>query len=550
LASATTIISDMSALATIDGATLARVVAVFRDALRAHQEELNLLNVYPVPDGDTGTNMALTIESVCTEVGTATRMDDVCTALAHGSLMGARGNSGVILSQILRGFSDTFKALEVIEAADVAAGLRRASDAAYQAVMRPVEGTILTVVRSAAEAAEAARDAGPSTLESLLEQTVAAAHDAVARTPELLPVLKEAGVVDAGGRGFTLLLDAFLHVVDGRPVPEPEIVTTPAAVAAHQRGDDLSSLRYEVMYLLEATDETIPALKDTWSALGDSIVVVGGEGLWNCHVHTNDIGGAIEAGIEAGRPREIRVTDLIEQVEEEHWVRSGGAEAAPAERVATAVVAVAVGQGLSRLLRSVGVHEVVAGGQSMNPSTAQILEAVDRAPSDAVLVLPNNKNIVAVAQQVGELTDRDVGVVPTHSVVEALASLVVYDPDATLEVNTAAMADASSRVRAGEITQAVRDSVADCGPIKEGDWIAITRDGICAATASAAEAAIALVDELIGDDSELVTVLLGSDALLADTAKLREHLGLEHGHVEVEVHEGDQPLYPYLVGVE
>jgi hypothetical protein len=477
-------------------------------------------------------------------------MDDVCTALAHGSLMGARGNSGVILSQILRGLADTFTPLEAIGADDLAAGLRRASDAAYQAVMRPVEGTILTVVRSAAEAAEAARDSGPSTLESLLERTVAAADDAVARSPDLLPVLKEAGVVDAGGRGFALLLDAFLHVVDGRPVPEPELVTAPAAVAAHQRDGDLSSLRYEVMYLLEAIDETMGAFKDTWGALGDSVVVVGGEGLWNCHVHTNDIGAAIEAGIQAGRPREIRVTDLIEQVEEEQWVRAGSGKAAPAEHVETAVVAVAVGHGLSRLLRSVGVHEVVAGGQSMNPSTAQILEAVDRAPSEAVVVLPNNKNIVAVAEQVGALTNRDVGVVPTHAVVEALASLMVYDPDATLEVNAAAMTDAASRVRAGEVTQAVRDSAADCGEIKQGDWIAITRDGICAATASAAEAAIALVDRLVDGDSELVTVLLGSDARPAETARLREHLGLEHGHVEVEVHEGDQPLYPYLIGVE
>jgi dihydroxyacetone kinase-like predicted kinase len=209
-----------------------------------------------------------------------------------------------------------------------------------------------------------------------------------------------------------------------------------------------------------------------------------------------------------------------------------------------------VGEGLSRLLRSVGVHEVVAGGQSMNPSTGQILEAVDRAPSDAVIVLPNNKNIVAVAQQVGELTDREVGVVPTHAVVEALASLVVYDPDAELEVNVAAMADASSRVRAGEVTQAVRDSVAECGEIKKGDWIAITREGICVATSSSADAAIALVDELIVDDSELVTVLLGADARPSETARLREHLGLEHPDVEVEVHEGDQPLYPYLVGVE
>ncbi|MEX2254156.1 MAG: DAK2 domain-containing protein [Acidimicrobiia bacterium] len=540
-------------LTALDGAALARVVASYRDALRAHQEELNRLNVYPVPDGDTGTNMALTIESVCSEVGDATRMDDVCTALAHGSLMGARGNSGVILSQILRGLADTFTPLEAIEAGDVAAGLRRASDAAYQAVMRPVEGTILTVVRAAAEMAEGAHANGAKSLDAVLERACDAANEAVARTPELLPVLKDAGVVDAGGRGFTLLLDAFLHVVDGRPLPEPEVVQTPAVVEAHHRGEDVSSLRYEVMYLLEAEDATIPALKDTWGAIGDSIVVVGGDGLWNCHVHTNDIGAAIEAGIQTGRPREIRVTDLIEQVEEEQWVRGavvGADDDAATTPVTTAVVAVAVGEGLRRLLHAVGVHEVVAGGQSMNPSTAQILEAVDRAPADLVVVLPNNKNIVAVAQQVDALTARTVGVVPTHSVVEALAALVVYDPDADLDSNLASMADAAGKVRAGEVTQAVRDTTAECGTIKKGEWIAITRDGICASAPSPAEAATALLDALIDAESELVTVLLGAEARAHDASRLREHLGLEHPHVEVEVHEGDQPLYPFLIGVE
>jgi fatty acid kinase len=543
----------MPVLTAIDGAALARIVSTYRDALRSHQEELNQLNVYPVPDGDTGTNMALTLESVCSEVGDATRMGDVCKALAHGSLMGARGNSGVILSQILRGLADTFTRLDAIGPADVASGLRRASDAAYQAVMRPAEGTILTVVRAAAETAEAARNDGAKSLEGVLERAVDAAHDAVERTPEQLPVLKDAGVVDAGGRGFALLLDAFLHVVDGRPLPEPEVVATPPAVAAHQRGADVSSLRYEVMYLLDAGDHTIPALKQTWSAIGDSIVVVGGDGMWNCHVHTNDIGAAIEAGIQAGRPCEIRVTDLREQVEEEHWVRSatvGAVDAEPAVQVATAVVAVAVGDGLRRLLQAVGVQQVVAGGQSMNPSTAQILEAVQRAPAEAVLVLPNNKNIVPVAQQVDHLTDRDVGVVPTHSVVEALAALVVYDPDAQLDVNLSAMSEAASKVRAGEVTKAVRESVAECGEINEGDWIAITRAGICVVAETPVDAVMGLCDQLVDVDSELVTVLLGAEARGVDANRLRDHLRLKHPHVEVEVHEGNQPLYPFLIGVE
>ncbi|MBM3672768.1 MAG: DAK2 domain-containing protein [Actinobacteria bacterium] len=545
--------ADTSTLTELDGAALARVVVTYRDALRSHQEELNRLNVYPVPDGDTGTNMALTIESVCSEVGDRTRMPEVCKAISHGSLMGARGNSGVILSQILRGLAEVFGGSAAIDEEHVTLGLRQASDAAYQAVMRPVEGTILTVVRSTAEAAEAASTDGARTLSALLERAADAAHDAVADTPNHLPVLKDAGVVDAGGHGFALLLDAFLHVVDGRPLPEPKIIATPAAVAAHERGDDVAELRYEVMFLLDAEDATIPAFKETWSGIGDSIVVTGGDGLWNCHVHTDDIGAAIEAGIEAGRPSRIRVTDLIEQVEEEAWVRDASGNDASdddAAEVTTAVVAVGVGGGMQRLLRSVGVQEVVAGGQSMNPSTAQILEAVERSRAESVVVLPNNKNIVAVAEQVDALTERAVAVVPTHAVVEALAALVAYDPDASLKDNLVAMTDAAERVNAGEVTQAVRDSKADCGPIAQGDWIAITREGIQLTAQSAIDAALALVGRLVDDDSELVTVLLGADARHADTNRLREHVGLEHPHVELEVHAGDQPLYPYLIGVE
>jgi DAK2 domain fusion protein YloV len=533
----------------LDAAAVRSVITGFRDALRAHQEELNRLNVYPVPDGDTGTNMTLTLESVVSELGSAEGMTEVCQAIAHGSLMGARGNSGVILSQILRGLADTLRPLDVAAGDDVVRALQTAADAAYQAVMRPVEGTILTVIRAAADAVQPMQGVA---LVDVLDAASVAARDAVARTPELLPVLKEAGVVDAGGHGFTLLIDAFLAVVDGRPVREPQVVATPVAVEAHLAGD-VSSLRYEVMYLLEADDVTIPAFKNTWATLGDSIVVVGGDGLWNCHVHTDDIGGAIEAGVEAGRPRQIRVTDLLEQVEEEQWVRDRTDTAAPEPAradVATGVVAVGVGEGIGRLLASVGVHEVVAGGQSMNPSTAQILDAVERCPGKAVVVLPNNKNIIPVARQVDALSDKSVAVVPTTSVVEALAALVAYDPDASLDQNEAAMVEAAARVAAGEVTQAVRDSVAECGPISSGDWLAISRDGIRVATSSAAEAAIALVDELVDEDSEIVTVLVGAEARGADIQRVREHLEFAHPHVEVEVHEGGQPLYPYLIGVE
>ena len=540
-------------LASLDATALRAAITGYRGALRSHQEELNRLNVYPVPDGDTGTNMALTMESVVAELGSAESMDEVCQAIAHGSLMGARGNSGVILSQVLRGLAETFRPLEAAGAADMVRALRVAADAAYQAVMRPVEGTILTVVRETAERVESQPT---DSLVAVLELASEEARASVQRTPELLPVLADAGVVDAGGHGFTLLLDALLEVVDGRPVPEPTVVATPVIVEAHLAASDVSSLRYEVMYLLEAEDNTIPAFKDTWAALGDSIVVVGGDGLWNCHVHTDDIGGAIEAGIEAGKPRNIRVTDLLEQVEEEQWVReqTEGLEAADAAldrpEVATGVVAVGVGEGVGRLLHSLGVQEVVAGGQSMNPSTAQILEAVERCPAKSVIVLPNNKNIIPVAKQVDALCKKSVAVVPTTSVVEALAALVAYDPDAAIDQNEAALAEAAERVTAGEVTQAVRDSVAECGEIRQGDWLAISRSGIHVAAGSPAEAAFALVDELVNEDSELVTVIVGADARGDDLERVRQHLELAHPHVEVEVHEGGQPLYPYLIGVE
>jgi uncharacterized protein len=539
-------------LTSLGPADLRRVVLRFRDALRSHQEELNRLNVYPVPDGDTGTNMALTLESVASELATAEAMGEVCTAMSRGSLMGARGNSGVILSQILRGVAEVCSPLTTLGPVELATAMRRAADAAYEAVLRPVEGTILTVVRETAEAIEKFPGAD---LGALLAHASDAADAAVARTPDLLPVLREAGVVDAGGKGFTLLIAAFLEVVVGRPLPEPSIGLTPVSVEAHLRGDDVAGLRYEVMYLLDAPDTSIRGFKEAWGALGDSIVVVGGDGIWNCHVHTNEIGAAIEAGVEAGRPHQIRVTDLFEQVAHEHdWVEGAGHdvpdELQTLRTCETAIVAVAVGKGIGRLLTSLGVQVVIAGGQSMNPSTAQILEAVESTTASNVIVLPNNKNIIPVAQQVDALTERRVEVIATTSIVEALAALVGYDPHADVGANVAALTEAAARVRTGEVTRAVRDAATEIGPVHEGDWIAIDGRGICASTKTAVDAVTALLVRLVDDTSEIVTVIVGAEARPGDTAHIRQHLELTHPQVEAEFHDGGQPLYPYLVGVE
>ena len=533
---------------------LRAVVLGYRDALRQHQESINRLNVYPVPDGDTGTNMALTLESVVGELDGAPDMAGVCRAISHGSLMGARGNSGVILSQILRGVAKQFETTP--DGADgrvMADALAHAADAAYQAVMRPVEGTMLTVARAAAEAASEGGD-----LVDVLERARAAAAEALERTPELLSALADAGVVDAGGAGFLLLLDAFLQVADGRPIPEASVVVggvTPGATAA-QGHDAVGDLRYEVMFLLEANDETLPAFRDVWSGIGDSIVVVGGDGMWNCHIHTDDVGAAIEAGIDAGRPRRIRVTDLRDQVEEERWVRDAppppeeGGPGILGGPVTTAVVAVATGAGVGRLLRSVGVQGIVAGGQSMNPSTADLLAAIEAANSEQVVILPNNKNIRPVAEQVDGLSDKRVRVVATGSIVEGFAALLAYDPAADVATNAAAMSESAARVVPAEVTQAVRDSSTDAGEVHEGDWIGISRDGVVAIADNVVVCTRLLLSRLLDESHELVTLIEGEGARVADTRRIEQWLSEEHPDVALEVHQGGQPLYPYLLGIE
>ncbi len=565
----------MTAPATLGADDLRAVMGGYRDALRLHQTDINRLNVYPVPDGDTGTNMALTLEAVVSElegVDPGAGLAEVCKAIGHGSLMGARGNSGVILSQLLRGMSERMGG-----AGDAGVGpellvdaMTHAAELARRAVVRPVEGTILTVASAAAEGAEAA---GGSGLVDVVEGARGEAADALAHTPEMLPVLAQAGVVDAGGSGFLLLLDAFLLVLDGRPLPEPSGVAAPdlGALNGHMTfgaatgdggadGRELHAagdLRYEVMYMLAAPDDSIEAFKEVWAGIGDSIVVVGGDGLWNCHIHTNDVGAAVEAGVDAGRPSRIRVTDLDEQVEEERWVREsvGAPGAGPSIEgtgppPTTSVVAVVSGDGIGRIFRSLGVHHLVVGGQTMNPATADLVKAVESVGSAEVVILPNNKNIEPVAEQVDSLTTKTVRVVATGSIVEGFAALLAYDPAADAGSNSASMATSAARVVPAEVTRAVRDSTTDAGEVHEGDYIGISRDGVVSIADNVVLSTRLLLDRLLEPDHELVTLIEGEGARKADTRRIEEWLSEEHPDVALEVHQGDQPLYPYLLGIE
>ena len=567
---------------------LRHTVITFRDTMKKHAGGINRLNVYPVPDGDTGTNMSRTLDAVVAELeGASTDLDKTCEAISHGSLMGARGNSGVILSQILRGMVSTLKTAKTTGAPRVAEALKAASAAAYEAVLKPIEGTILTVVRETADAATRAANDG-ATLAAMLRVARAAGQKALDNTPEQLPVLKDAGVVDAGGAGFMLLLDSALHVVDGVALPEPIYDDGPSAeqlekVALRQATDgtvDVSELRYEVMFLLDLEDTKLKKFKNAWGEIGDSIVVVGGDGIYNCHIHTNDIGAAIEAPIAIGGvPSKIRVTDLFEEVAEEHAMREAGIAAPSSDPsadhgqsaaeshgkshgarhwsqsalppVTCAVVAVASGDGLAELFGQMGVHGVVTGGQTMNPSTQELLDAVEHMNATQVVILPNNKNIIPVANKIDELTKKDVRVVPTCSMPEALAALVAYDPEASAEHNGSQMSRAASSVATGEVTAAIRDTNSDAGQIHAGDFIGLVRgDGVVAVGKTLESACQDLLAKLITPGRELLTIITGEQAEAKFTADLVAHVNAVHPQVSCEVHFGGQPLYPYLFGVE
>ena len=617
--------------AVLDSEALAGAMRAYGAALQQHRITIDRLNVYPVPDGDTGTNMAMTLAAVNEEVSrTGTGRAEICRAVSHGALMGARGNSGVIVSQLLRGLAATLAPSDdgldsepPIDADTLATGLVAASVAADGAVMRPVEGTILSVARASAHAARHACDAlardglsgSPQGLAAMLESAKRAGQEALEATPQQLPVLADAGVVDAGAAGYLLLLDALLSAADGRPLPsEVELPAEVAAViaqgnagtnvahsapdeAAERRAEmhrhledgdsghemhDPSGTRYEVMYLLAAADENIDRFKAAWDALGDSMVMVGGDGLWNCHIHTDDIGPVIEAGIEAGRPHRIQITDLHEQVaglgahgahaghggHGAHGAHAGdgahgahgahgghgahGAHAATQDRpqVECAVVAVSPATGLDEIFAALGAQEIVTGGQTMNPSTAELLAAVTAAPSQQVVLLPNNSNIVPVARQVDAQTAKHVEVVPTTSVPAGLAALVGYDPAADAAHNAASMLDAATSVAAGEVTQAVRDTTASVGRVAAGQWIGLDESGIASTGETAGAAAVGLLARMLQPTHEIVTLIEGASVQPGETDEIVSWLSQHWPGVEVEQHVGGQDHYPFLFGIE
>ncbi len=559
-------VSTRVVLTRLDGEAVARWLTAGRDALEAARAEIDELNVYPVPDGDTGTNLHLTLAAAVealtesslrggdTETPTPRRL---MSALAHGALMGARGNSGVILAQLLRGVSDGLDGVEgAVDATRLAQALTSGARAAYEAVADPVEGTMLTVVRVAAEVAEgvAAGWVDEADADDALAAVVIAAaggaRAALARTPEQLEVLRRAGVVDAGGRGICVLLDALASVVTGVQ-PEPTEVRLPReqTEAARPRNGldvadpDAHGPTYEVMYLLDAPAEAIGPLREALAPLGDSLVVVGGEPTWNVHVHVDDVGAAVEAGIEAGRPHRIRITHFRDAARD-------AARSLPAD--SRRVVSVVAGDGLAALFESAGAT-VVRGGPGLRASTAEMLTGLRAARSRDLVVLPNDADSLAVAEAAaGKARDEGlrVAVIPTRASVQAIAALAVHDPARRFEDDVVAMTAAAGHCRHGGVTVAARDAVTMAGVCRPGDVLGIVDGDFAVIGDDLVEVARVVLDRMLGSGGELVTLVTGAGADEGLAEAVAQQLRASRPEVDSVVYDGGQPRYPLLIGVE
>ena len=535
---------------------LLNAIAAASKTLGERRDEINRLNVFPVPDGDTGTNMSLTLESVVGNIASLPIGADgvaIRKAITTGALMGARGNSGVITSQILRGLCEGSVGCEDVDAASIDAALSHAVDVAFSAVRKPVEGTILTVLKDSAAAAKRARKKKLAT-EEALAAVVDEAYASVQRTPDLLPVLKENGVVDAGGYGLAIFFDAFASALTGREGPMRDELAFARQAAPKVEIEQIndwegSDYRYCTEFLVHSDEVDVDAAKDFLPTMGDCDLMVGMHPNFKVHVHSNRPDEVLRWFLD----HDAQVSEVHIHNMQQHSVARSDALAAErqAEVKPLGFVAVAAGEGNAKILESLGVDVVVSGGQTMNPSTKDLLDAAGRVNADAVIILPNNKNIIMAAQSACELSEKPCAVVPTKSVPEAFAALFGVDESASLEDNVEAMTEAYADVKTGEVTTAIKDSKDAAGnPIKEGDVIGIA-DGAIEAVGSCVQAvAMELLAAMDADDADTLTILAGED--FADDAfeALVARIGEEFDELEIDAHRGDQPLYPLVMSVE
>ncbi|MBO8138485.1 MAG: DAK2 domain-containing protein [Desulfotomaculum sp.] len=530
----------------LDGTGLKHILMGSASFLASNKAEIDALNVFPVPDGDTGTNMYLTLKEAAkaAQEVESNELDEVINAAANGALMGARGNSGVILSQVIRGFANALKGKKTANAKDIACAIEEGAMLSYKAVSEPVEGTVLTVLRKSAEAAHKAADRS-SDLVRFMVSVFRQATKALEQTPEQLKVLKEAGVVDAGGKGWVVILQGILYTL--KKAEQYELLHDFTAsqekrLAEYTPGNFDSDIMYTYCteFLLKGSNLSLERIKTELQPYGDCLMVVGSEQLAKIHIHSNHPGLVIETCLNYGALQEIKISNMQEQNKNLRQERINKK---------TAVIAVALGEGIINIMESLGVDYVISGGQTMNPSTEDILQAVEKAPSDKVIILPNNKNIIMAAEQAAKMTQKLVSVIPTQSTPQGLSALLAYNPEDDLSENAARMNKAICEVKTGEITFAVRKVNINGCSVNTGDIIGLIEGKLVSAGNDMYNVLKELVQKMVVNGEELVTLYYGEE-LNGEAAREAAERLQEDLDVEVEVHYGGQPLYPYILSVE
>ena len=548
---------------TIDASVLSRMFLAGAKNLEAKKEWINELNVFPVPDGDTGTNMTMTIMSAAAEVSALTDpdMETLAKAISSGSLRGARGNSGVILSQLLRGFTKSVKKAKELDALAVAAAMDRAVETAYKAVMKPKEGTILTVARGVADKAlELAEDA--EDLQTFLEDVLEEGRRVLAKTPDMLPVLKEAGVVDSGGQGLMVVLEGAFDAFMGKEVDltfdggesAKVVKITPQAEADIKFG---YCTEFIIVLNKEFTAEDEVDFKAYLSSLGDSIVCVADDEVVKIHVHTNDPGLAIQRALTYGSLSRIKIDNMREEHQEklikdaEKIAAQQAEEAAKAPKKEVGFISVSIGEGFGQIFRDLGVDYLIEGGQTMNPSTEDMLNAISKVNAEHIFILPNNKNIILAANQAKALTkDKDIIVIPTKTVPQGITAVINYVPEKSVEDNEKDMTEEITRVKTGQITYAVRDTHIDDKEIHEGDIMGIGDHGMLAVGKEVAAVAKETVEQMVDDETELISIYYGEGFTEEEAEKLAGELEEQYDYCDVEVNCGGQPIYYCIISVE
>ena len=557
---------------TIDARLLAKMFLGGAINIRDNKEHINELNVFPVPDGDTGTNMTLTIMSAAKEVAQLYSVSDIdmttlCKAISSGSLRGARGNSGVILSQLFRGFTKIVKEKNEIDTSVIADAFDKAVESAYKAVMKPKEGTILTVAKGMADKARDMSNAGEKDIDFYFQAVLKSGRETLDKTPDMLPVLKQAGVVDSGGEGLMVVLEGAYEVMMGKEVNLDLDESEPEKEEAHEVVCDERNLKYtyaaEFIILLDKPFNIKSEMdfKSYLESIGENISLVSDDGSVKVHIHTNDPGLALQKAMKYGALNDVKIENMRgEHKSSDTNVSSQGAHSQTndesmqepvSEHKDVGFIAVSVGDGIKEIFKSLGADYIIEGGQTINPSTDDMLKAIDKVNADTIFILPNNKNIILAANQAVTLaTDKKIIVIPTKTVPQGITALINYVPDVSPDDNAKNMADEISGVHTGQVTYAVRDTVIDDKTIKQGDFMGIGDHGILSVGSDMSEVTFNMIGDMISDDTELISIYYGSDIKSEDADTLKGLVSEKYPKCDVELEFGGQPIYYYIVSAE